>query len=260
MNAPEIVKILEVREEGHRIKSFVLDKKISAKPGQFAMVWIPEVGEKPFGFSNLNGNAELIVKEVGEFTKKFCSLKKGDLVGIRGPYGNGFKVAGKNSCIVVGGVGIAPMLPLIGELKKKRRNVFLLFGARTEKDIVGINTAKKSCTSCMITTEDGSVGEEGLCTDCLENLINKRKIDQIYTCGPEKMMKKVMDIALKRKIPCQLSLERYMKCGVGICGTCCIDPSGLRVCKEGPVFTAEQLKDSEFGKYKRDSVGAKEYV
>ncbi|MEM2918618.1 MAG: dihydroorotate dehydrogenase electron transfer subunit [Candidatus Altiarchaeota archaeon] len=258
MNAPEVVKILKVRNEGYKVKSFVLDKKIKIKAGQFAMVWIPNFGEKPFSFSNTSENVEFIVKEVGEFTRKFCSIKKGELLGIRGPYGNGFKISGKNICIVAGGVGIAPLLPLMQELKRKKKAVFILFGAKSKKDILCVDKIKKY--SHLITTEDGSLGREGLCTDCLEEVIESKGIDQIYTCGPEKMMKKVMDIALKKGISCQLSLERYMKCGVGICGSCCIDPIGLRVCKDGPIFTAEQLKNTEFGKYKRNSFGAKENV
>lgn len=258
LNAPEVVKILKVRNEGYKVKSFVLNKKIKIKPGQFAMVWIPDFGEKPFSFSNFSGNIEFIVKEIGEFTRKFFSMKEGDFLGIRGPYGNGFKISGNNICIVAGGVGIAPLLPLMQELKRRKKTVFILFGAKSKKDILCVDRIKKY--SHLITTEDGSFGKEGLCTDCLEEVIESKVIDHIYTCGPEKMMKKVMDIAIQKGISCQLSLERYMKCGVGICGSCCLDFEGLRVCKDGPIFTAEQLKNTEFGKYKRDSCGAKENV
>lgn len=260
INAPEIVEIIEVRKENQKTKTFVLSKKISAHSGQFFMIWIPEIGEKPFSFSKVGGKTlEITVREVGFFTEKLCKMKKGDLIGIRGPYGNsGFIPNGKNICIVAGGVGMAPLLPLIEDKNKNNFNsVTVLFGAKNKDELLFIERIRKACRDCVITTEDGSVGEEGLCVDCLEKIIGDKKIDQIYTCGPEKMMKKVMDIALKKKIPCQLSLERYMKCGIGICGTCCLDPSGFRVCKDGPVFTAEQLKGSEFGRYKRDSSGSK---
>lgn len=263
MNAPEVVRILKVKEENSKTKTFTLDKKISsAFPGQFAMVWIPNVGEKPFSFSKIEGNVEFTVKEVGRFTKKFCSLKEGDLIGIRGPYGNShFSIKGKNVCVVVGGIGIAPLMPIIEskEGKKKFKTSFtVLFGAKNKNDVLFIERINK-IKNCqfVLTTEDGSLGKEGLCVDFLKRIIEKKKIDQILTCGPEMMMKKVADIALKKKIPCQLSLERYMKCGIGICGTCCLDPKGLRVCKEGPIFTAHELKDSEFGKYRRDSSGEK---
>jgi dihydroorotate dehydrogenase electron transfer subunit len=91
----------------------------------------------------------------------------------------------------------------------------------------------------------------------LEGVLASGKYDCVLTCGPERLMKRVADICLKNKVPCQASLERYMKCGVGLCGSCAIDSSGLRVCKDGPVFTAKQLENSEFGRYTRDKAGTK---
>ncbi len=258
MNAPELVKILEVRKENSKTKTFVLDKKINAKPGQFFMVWLPEVGEKPFSFSKNKENLEVTVRAVGPFTIEFCRLKEGDRIGVRGPYGNsGFIAKGKNTLVVAGGVGMAPLMPLIEDNNKEFKSVTVLLGAKNKDDLLFMERIKNACDNCLVTTEDGSVGEEGLCTDCLEKIVKEQQIDQIYTCGPEKMMKKVMDLALEKRIPCQLSLERYMKCGVGICGSCVLDPEGLRVCKDGPVFLAKELKNSEFGRYKRDSSGSK---
>jgi dihydroorotate dehydrogenase electron transfer subunit len=261
INAPEIVKIIKIREENPITKTLVLCKKISAFPGQFFMVWVPDVGEKPFSFSKVGKETlEITVREVGHFTEKLCNMKEGDLIGVRGPYGDSpFISQGKNICIVAGGIGISPLLPLIENKKSKNKfnSITVLLGAKNKDELLFIDRIKKACEDCIITTEDGSAGEKGLCVDCLERIIKEKNIDQIYTCGPEPMMKKVMEIALKKKISCQLSLERYMKCGIGICGTCCLDPKGLRVCKDGPVFTTEELKGSEFGEYKRDSSGSK---
>ena len=107
----------------------------------------------------------------------------------------------------------------------------------------------------MISTDDGSKGYKGLASDLAKEEIAKEKFDQVLTCGPEIMMKKLYDIC--KNIPFQASLERYMKCGFGICGQCCIG-EGLRVCKEGPVFDGKTLKKiQDFGIYTRDASGRK---
>ena len=109
----------------------------------------------------------------------------------------------------------------------------------------------------IITTDDGSAGEKCQCHEVLGEIAKKGKFSQILCCGPELMMKEVLDISVKENIPAQFSLERYMKCGIGICGSCSIDPGGLLVCKDGPVFNSEMLRDTEFGRYKRDAAGSR---
>lgn len=261
MSAPEIVKILRVREETPTVKTYTLDKRIEAKPGHFAMLWIPGVGEKPFSFSNLRDEVEFTVKGVGSFTQKMSTLKNGDVIGFRGPFGEGyFRIAGKNVCVAAGGVGIAPLKPLIDELLEAGKELTVIIGASTVKELIWLDELKKKDLNLLTATDDGTCGSRGSVCDVLHNLLDKEEIDQVYTCGPEPMMKIIADLTLSRKIPCQVSMERYMKCGTGICGQCCIDPSGKRVCKEGPVFTAEELKDSEFGGYRRDAAGSKCYI
>ncbi|MBN2013830.1 MAG: dihydroorotate dehydrogenase electron transfer subunit [Candidatus Altiarchaeota archaeon] len=258
MGAPDIVRILKVKDETPTVKTFTLDKKMAAKPGQFAMLWIPGVGEKPFSFSSLKDKAEFTIREVGAFTKKMFTLKKGDLIGIRGPFGDGcFRIEGKKVCVAAGGVGIAPLRPIIDELLKGGRELTVIQGASTVDELMWIDELKKKKLDLLIATDDGTCGSRGSVCDVLHNLLDKGEIDQIYTCGPEPMMKVIADLSLEKKIPCQISLDRYMKCGNGICGQCCVDPSGKRVCKEGPVFTAEELKDSEFGRYRRDASGSR---
>jgi dihydroorotate dehydrogenase electron transfer subunit len=255
---PEMIEILEIREETPTVKTFKLDKKIKAKPGQFAMLWIPGNGEKPFSFSKLDDNLEITVKKVGSFTEKLFTLKKGDLLGFRGPYGDGFfKINGRNICIAAGGVGLAPLKPLINEILRERRKLMVIQGAATEKELLWTDKLKTGKNELIQATDDGTCGVEGSVCDILNELVKENRFDQIYTCGPESMMKKIADLALREKIPCQISLERYMKCGIGICGQCCIDPNGLRVCRDGPVFTARELKDAEFGSYMRKASGSK---
>ena len=107
-------------------------------------------------------------------------------------------------------------------------------------------------------TDDGSYGFKGYTTDMLKEVIAKHKIDRVYTCGPEIMMKFVAEICEKVNVPCEISMERYMKCGFGICGQCCVDATGERICKEGPVFSDKMIKRIfEFGKYKRSASGRK---
>lgn len=254
----EVVEILDVRRECVNVKSFVLDKRVDAKPGQFCMLWIPDVGEKPFGLSKLDGNVEFMVREVGSFTNKLCSLRKGDVVGIRGPYGDGcFTLKGENICIAAGGVGIAPLIPLLEEAINSGINVTVIHGARTREELIPLERFEDNA-EVMLTTDDGTCGNRGSVCDTLDRLMREgRGFDSIYTCGPELMMKRVADKALDRGVFCQVSLERYIKCGIGVCGQCAIDPGGLLVCRDGPVFNAEKLRDSELGRYKRDPSGSR---
>ena len=112
-----------------------------------------------------------------------------------------------------------------------------------------------------IATNDGSAGYMGYNTDILEKMLKEgKKIDLIMTCGPEVMMKKVSDLAWQYKIPCQISVERYMKCGFSICGNCCVDDLGITTCQEGPVMDNKLVrKIKEFGVYHRDPEGRKVY-
>lgn len=115
---------------------------------------------------------------------------------------------------------------------------------------------KKAGAKTMVSTDDGSEGQKGFVTELLHALLQKEKIGKICTCGPEIMMKKVVELSDDFKIPCEISLERYMKCGLGICGQCCVDPLGIRMCTEGPVIKKETAKKiTEFGKYRRDASG-----
>ncbi|MEA1925392.1 MAG: dihydroorotate dehydrogenase electron transfer subunit [Candidatus Altiarchaeota archaeon] len=252
----EMSEISGIRDVNPKVKTFTLDKRIDARPGQFCMLWIPREGEKPFGFSRLDGDIQIMVQRVGSFTENMFTLEEGDLVGFRGPYGEGhFRLEGKSICVVAGGVGIAPLLPFIDEALAAGREVTVIHGAKTGEELVPLEERLGSKVSLHLTTDDGSCGRKGTTCDVLEELVDEG-VDQICTCGPEVMMKRVMDIALERKIFCQLTLERHIKCGIGVCGHCSMDDSGLMVCRDGPVFEAGQLKNSEFGQYRRDKAGA----
>lgn len=244
---PEMVRIKNIVDENPYVKTFFLDKKIDAKPGQFVMVWIPGIDEKPFSLSYAGKETAITVEEKGKFTSALFRMKEGDKIGLRGPYGNGFTIKA-NACVVAGGCGIAPLSPLLERLK----NPFVIQGARSKDRIIFSGRFKRA----NITTDDGSFGTKGFVTDVLENALKKKKFAIVYTCGPEIMMKRVFEMCERYGIECEASLERYMKCGFGVCGQC--EADGLRVCRDGPVFSTEHLrKVRDFGNFARLKSGEK---
>src|SRR3989338_3074015 len=176
---PQMMEISKVVSEGKGQKSFFFQGKIDSKPGQFLMVWLPDVDEKPMAVSYWNKNEFAITSQVvGTFTKTLDSLKKGDKVGIRGPYGSGFS-AKSNSVVVGGGVGMASVSTLIDKLK----NPVIINGARSKEHLIYLKRYKNK--KMLIATDDGSHGRKGYTTDLLNEALSKnRKIKMVYTCGP----------------------------------------------------------------------------
>lgn len=248
---PVMLEVSDVIKEGENQKSFFFKHHLDCKPGQFVMVWLPGVDEKPMAVSYLSRNEFAFTSQaIGTFTKALENIKKGDKLGIRGPYGNSFSIK-ENACIVAGGVGMASVSTLIDILK----NPIVIYGARTKEHLIYLKRYKNK--NMIITTDDGSFGRKGFTTDILEEMLKQnKKIRIIYTCGPEIMMKKVLDICNKYKVDCEASLERYMACGFGICGKCMINDK--IVCIDGPIFNSKQLKKlSEFGNFVRLKSGRK---
>lgn len=246
---PEPVTLLRVKNETSNIRTFLFDKTFAFLPGQFVMVWVPGVDEVPMALSSEMG---ITVQNVGDATGALFSLGPGDKIGIRGPFGNGFS-KGEKVLAIAGGVGAAPILPLA----KSDSVMTLLLGARTETELLFLDQLDE-CTDVLIATDDGTLGHHGFVTALMDDL-NLAAYDRIAVCGPEVMMRavltKVAEKGLEHKT--EFSLHRYMKCGVGVCGSCCTDPSGLRVCRDGPVFSGDILLKSEFGHYMRDASGRK---
>lgn len=248
-------KVRKVVDENKEVKTIFLEENIpGAIPGQFVMVWLPRVDEKPFALSYMNGEAAITVQRKGKFTDALLGLKKGDYIGVRGPYVNGFDVdVCKKPCIIAGGMGIAPLAPLAEKLAKKKPVIIL--GASSKEKLIFVERMKRVCRMEQ-TTDDGSCGRKCFASDILEGVIKKYNVDAVYGCGPELMLKRVFEICKKNKVECQLSLERYMHCGFGVCGSCAIDD--YRVCVDGPVFSSKQLeKMSEFGRFARLKYGKK---
>ncbi|MCF7861355.1 dihydroorotate dehydrogenase electron transfer subunit [Candidatus Woesearchaeota archaeon] len=257
---PNVLPIQSIEQECSDIKTFYFRYKMNFKPGQFVMVWIPRLDEKPFTISYHNEDSfGISVQEKGRFTKALFAMKPGDKVGFRGPYGNSFKlfdsVSDSAKTIVIGGgCGAAPIAPLIDALSVNKKSApKVIIGARSKANLI---YAKRFPDSTFV-TDDGSFGKKAFTTDALNELLQSGfKPDMVYTCGPEIMMKKVVDICIENDIPCQASLERYMKCGFGVCGQCVCGKK--RVCIDGPVFEKEELvKISDFGKFTRQKTGEK---
>jgi len=258
---PIIYKIIDIIDEAEGIKTFKLKGSIDALPGQFVMAWIPRLNLKPFGISAQDENSfNITVSQRGNFTEELFKKKIGDSLGIQGPYGKIFSQDKNNVILVGGGYGAAPLAFLADELEKKGAKITLIIGARDKGCLIYEERFKNRNINLLCMTDDGSSGQKGFTTDALRKILSEDKeIEMVYTVGPEIMMQKIIDLTDEFNIPCEASLERYMKCGFGICGQCCVDGSGVRVCQEGPVFSKEFIKEhiSEFGKYERDKTGNK---
>lgn len=249
---PRPVTITRIRKETPNIRTFFFDSEIIFAPGQFGMVWVPGVDEIPMALSSPNS---ITVQKVGDATTALFEKNTGEQIGIRGPFGNGFS-KGEKVLAIAGGVGAAPLLPLA----KADCVMTMLLGARTETELLFVDQLDE-CTDVLIATDDGTFGHHGFVTSLMDDL-NLAAYDRIAVCGPEVMMRailtKVSEKGLEHKT--EFSLHRYMKCGVGVCGSCCTDPAGLRVCRDGPIFPGNVLLKSEFGHYMRDASGRKKNI
>jgi dihydroorotate dehydrogenase electron transfer subunit len=258
------VIIEQVIEETPTVKTFVFKDKISsnARPGQFLMVWIPRIEELPMSVMvcDRKERAAITIRKIGFGSTALFDKGIGEVIGVRGPYGNQFKIGKdtKRALLVGGGTGLVPLLRLVTILNKAKVDTTIIIGARSKEEVFFEKKAHdlldKTKHKVIISTEDGSYGIKGNATDAMSLIIVKEKFDTVYTCGPELMMRKVFDIGSANALPIQASLERYMKCGIGICASCCI--GDRLVCKDGTVFNEKQLSAmTEFGKTYRDKSG-----
>ena len=264
INEPKIVEIKEIIDETPTIKTFKFDWDMDElgrpNPGEFIMVWNFK-NEKPMSISQINDDELAItVKNIGEFTSQLHDLNVGDQIGIRGSYGHGFdnSFEGKDIIAIGGGVGMAPINAIASDLIKKDNNVEVISAAVTKDELLFSPSLEKLGADVHNCTDDGSFGFKGFATDCLNELLNDSSYDYAFVCGPEIMMKGIFDILEDAGISAQYSLERYMKCALGVCGQCCVDSEGWRICVEGPVFENDKIgKITEFAKYRRDASGLK---
>ncbi|NOZ81452.1 MAG: dihydroorotate dehydrogenase electron transfer subunit [DPANN group archaeon] len=219
------------------------------RPGQFYMVWLPGINQKPYSLSHHDAEGfGITIKRFGAFSRALSKAKKGDWVGFSGPYGNHFTIT-KGALFVGGGVGMASLSTAIDLTADAR----IIIGAVTAAGLV----FRKRYASATLVTDDGSAGEKGFVTLPLQRLLDgTKKPPLVLACGPEPMLARVLDICRQAHVPCELSLERYMSCGFGICGKCVL--GDRMVCYDGPVFRGEDLyKNEDFGVSKREKTGKK---
>jgi len=260
-NHTTIVTIEKVIDETLTVRTLVFSDSImpNVLPGQFAMVWIPGINELPMSvmISKESGKAAFTVRKHGLASTGLFNIKVGEKIGIRGPYGNAFDIKQGKLLLVGGGTGLVPMMRLLTHVKSTD-DVTVLIGAKSKDEVFFEDLAndllKNNSHNVIISTDDGSYGEKGFVTDIVEKLVNESHFDGVYTCGPEKMMYKTVQSAHSRGIFVQASLERMMKCGVGICGSCCVGED--LACKDGTVFDGNHLsKNTEFGYSHRNKAG-----
>lgn len=244
--------IQEVHSEAPLIRTFRLDKKLDPAPGQYVMVWIRGVDDVPMSFS---GPDTITVQSVGEATQALFKMGAGSRIGLRGPLGNGFVLRGESILLVGGGVGTAPLAFLGEQARKAGIRVTSLAGFRCSEDLI-LQDRLEALGDLVITTDDGSAGIKGRAAEGLKEL-DLAGFSQIYLCGPEVMMWDIISRTREHAGKTQALLTRYFKCAAGVCGSCCLDPDGTRVCVEGPVIMADRLLESEFGRYRRGPTGGK---
>lgn len=226
-----------------------------AKAGQFLEIKVSETGEpflrRPISIFNIDGEiVEFIFQVKGKGTELLAKRKEGDKIDIIGPLGYGcFNVQEYNNVAIIGGgIGTYPLYELTKELKGKANlNLYLGFRDKSlvtcEKEFEEIGLNK-----LVITTDDGSYKEKGFAIDFMKKDIEEHKVDMIFACGPLPMLKAVREYAIENDIPCQISLEERMGCGIGACLGCAVKViSGAEsrfghVCKEGPVFNAKDVE------------------
>ena len=269
-NHPHICTIERLVDETPTVRTLFFHDEVLAnvKPGQFAMVWIPGVNELPMSvmISEKVDEAGLTVRKRGESSTALYNLKIGDKIGVRGPYGNSFEITNGKILLIGGGTGLVPLMRLIKYSNPDwtTNQITVLMGSKTKEEVFFEDISNKMLThsqnpQIIPVTEDGSYGEKGYVTDVLEKLLEENTYDAIYTCGPELMMHKVVKLANEKGIFVQASLERMMKCGVGICGSCCVNED--LVCRDGTVFDGQYLaKNTEFGHFERTKSGILEKI
>jgi len=259
---PYIGKIIKIKKETEDVKTFqiMLEDKLLRKyfffnPGEFILITVFGIGEAPFSFSSSPFNKnyfEITVRKVGNVTNALFNLKKGDFIGVRGPYGNGYPIdelENKNVVIISGGCGLAPLKSVIEYLLDKNSNkITMLYGAKTPKDILykkEIAKWKKKFKVYLIVDKASKnwKGEVGVVTKLI-NKIRDFKKSAFCICGPPIMIKFTINALLEKNVEEEnifVSLERKMQCGLGLCCHCNIND--IYVCKNGPVFRYIDIKD-----------------
>lgn len=225
----------------------------SRKAGHFVIVRVGEKGERvPLTIAGADiqkGTITLVIQAVGKSSKKICSLNVGDYItDLVGPLGQATHIEKVGTVVCAGGgVGVAPLLPIVEAFHKAGNRVIVILAARTKELVILEKQMKENADEVIIMTDDGSYGEKGLVTNGIEKVIAREKVDLCVTIGPAIMMKFVSALTKKYDIPTVASLNTIMVDGTGMCGACRISVGGKTrfVCVDGPEFDAHQVDFDE---------------
>lgn len=244
-NPYDLYHLKEKRRETSKVNTLIFDQAIEgANPGQFVMVWLPGVGEKPYCVAEKDP-LTITVAIAGDFSQVLHGLPVGERIWVRGPYGQGYALEGKKHLLVGGGYGAAPLLYLAKQAVNRGQAVLACLGARSTDDILLMDGFKEAGCETLVATEDGSKGMKGLVTQTVSYALEEFRPDTMYACGPLPMLSALALICKGKGIPAQLSYEALMRCGMGLCGSCELEeqarsaagiPPGWLTCKDGPVF------------------------
>jgi sulfhydrogenase subunit gamma (sulfur reductase) len=267
---PEQARILRIEDFTEKEKFFELEllerRSLGHLPGQFVQVSVLGIGEAPISISSPpsdNNRFEMCVRAIGDVTSKIHTLKVGDIIHIRGPFGNGFTTAvlqrllGKQLLFIVGGLGYAPLRSLINKVipeREKYHKISILYGCKTSRDRMYAQELAQlekiggnvELLQTIDRPEDDWVGSCGVITTLIPRVSFEPLNTIAIIVGPPIMYKFVLKALLEKNMPQEniyLDLERRMKCGVGKCGHCQME--GIYVCQEGPVFNYAQVVDNE---------------
>lgn len=215
-----------------------------ARAGQFVQVKISDefTLRRPLGIaSTLSSRMKIFYRVVGRGTENLSTKRIGDRLNILGPLGNGFSPRDGKVLLVGGGMGLAPLL-----CAAEKFSADVLMGGRNQSEVLFWQEEfKPHADKIFITTDDGSYARKGFAIDLLPDILATGNYSAILTCGPEIMMRGIAKLAAEKNLPCEVSFEKRMACGLGACLSCSIDTANGRkkVCKDGPVFNAKEVFD-----------------
>lgn len=237
-------RLIQIRQENKTTNSLVFDQPLNdAQPGQFVMVWLPGIGEKPYSILDRDPFS-ITVTAIGTFSNILYNQAIGNRVWVRGPLGHGFRLDGSRHLLVGGGYGAAPLLFLARQTGCQKEKVKICLGARTAGDLLMADAFNSLGCEVFITTDDGSLGKMGLVTHVVESVLQHFKADTLYACGPVPMLSALAEICKQQNVAYQISWEAQIRCGIGLCGSCELEegvrisaglPVGWLTCKDGPV-------------------------
>ncbi len=256
-------EVLSVKRTGvyHSLTLVAPDIADRSRPGQFVEIAMPPgrtfMLNRPFSIHQASrrggfaGTLEVVFDAKGPGTQWLTEVQQHQQLDVIGPLGRSFQYPkGLRSCLLVGGgYGAAPLHFLAEELRAHDKDVSMIVGARDHERVFKPIEGKRLASAFAITTEDGSLGEQGRVTDVLPAMIARTRAEVVYACGPNPMLRAVAELCTGIGLPCQVAVEEMMACGLGVCWTCAVpllSADGgswwnVRACVEGPVFNGARV-------------------